>query len=424
MRSVDELVIPEGDISTAPSTGETPHRHRPRILFVLGTRPEAIKLAPVILRFQHSGQFDVRVCSTGQHREMLEQALEHFAVTPDYHLAVMTHDQSLAGLSARALHALDAALEESQPDCVFVQGDTTTAMVAALAAFYRRLPVAHVEAGLRTNDKYSPFPEEINRRLIGSMADLHFAPTEAARSNLLREGTADASIFVTGNTAIDALLLTIERHRAEELEIRDLHGECIPERDLRGKRLVLVTAHRRENHETGLRTICAAIEAISTFPDAAVVFAVHRNPKVRATVLPALDGCPAVHLTDPLDYLTFTRLMDRAFIILTDSGGIQEEAPALGKPVLVMRDTTERPEAIAAGNALLVGCDTAPIVEAARELWTDPARYREMATARNPFGDGTAAEQILHATARYLEGTAMSRKRRDATATATSHEVR
>ena len=397
-----EQVLPDAMDGLAGASEGSPDA-RARILFVVGTRPEAIKLAPVVLRFLRSECCDVRVCSTGQHREMLEQALQHFAITPDHHLSVMTVDQSLAGLSARALQALDETLASTRPDCIMVQGDTTTAMIAALAAYYHRIPVAHVEAGLRTNDKYSPFPEEINRRLIGSMADLHFAPTDTARQNLLREGTPDRRIFVTGNTAIDALLLTIQCHRAEPLEIQALDGTRHTVEEVQDRRLVLVTAHRRENHEAGLRGVCAAVETISRLPGAIVLFAVHRNPNVRATVLPALAGRPNVLLTDPLDYLTFTRLMDRAFLILSDSGGIQEEAPALGKPVLVLRDTTERPEAIAAGNALLVGCDPGRIVSAVRELWEHPGRYQRMATARNPFGDGRAAERIFDVTMAYLD---------------------
>jgi UDP-N-acetylglucosamine 2-epimerase (non-hydrolysing) len=363
-------------------------------MFVLGTRPEVIKLAPVILQFRLNPAFSVFICSTGQHREMLAQAFDAFGFGPDLELGLMTENQTLAGLTSRALDAMDEVYCAESPVLVFVQGDTTTAMVAALGSYYRQIPVAHVEAGLRTGNKFSPFPEEMNRHLIRSIADIHFAPTSAARDNLLREGVRDDSIHVTGNTAIDALLLTIRRERYSPATFRRLDGTAVTEVDLTGKRLVLVTAHRRENHAAGLSSICSAIASIARLPDAVVIFSLHYNPNVRRVVLPLLDGCDNVHLTDPVDYVTFCRLMERSYLILTDSGGMQEEATALGRPVLVLRDTTERPEGIAAGNAKLVGIDADDIVRHTSRLWTDSSLYNRMAKATNPYGDGHAAERI------------------------------
>lgn len=364
-----------------------------RILFVLGTRPEVIKLAPVILRFRESDQLDVRICSTGQHREMLRQTLEVFGLEPDFELDVMTENQTLAGLTSRAVSALDDVFAAERPDFVFVQGDTTTAMAGALAAFYRGIPIAHVEAGLRTSNKLSPFPEEMNRRLIGSIADVHFAPTPTARDNLLREGVTAENIVVTGNTAIDALLLTVRRG-TESVQLTDLGGNTVTESEFAGRRMVLVTAHRRENHKEGIAAICNALLQIAKLPEAIVVFPVHYNPNVRDIVLPILSGRVNIVLTDPLDYKTFARLLSCAYMILTDSGGIQEEAPSLGRPVLVLRDTTERPEGIAAGNAQLVGTGTAEIVHAVEILWKDSTLYQRMSEASNPYGDGQAAERI------------------------------
>lgn len=373
-----------------------------RVVFVLGTRPEVIKLAPVIECMRSHGQFDVRLCSTGQHREMLSQALSAFGLCADVNLDLMTADQTLSGLTARAVVALDKVYESENPSLVLVQGDTTTAMSGALAGYYRRILVGHVEAGLRTDNKYSPFPEEINRRLIGSIADLHFAPTSAARSNLLREGVSDESIHVTGNTAIDALLGVVNRTVSAPLEVKTLTGQEITKRDLEGKRLILVTAHRRENHDVGLDAICEALTEAAKLPDAFIVFAVHLNPNVRAVVLPRLQHVPNVHLTEPLDYVTFSALMQKSYLILTDSGGIQEEAPALGRPVVVLRENTERQEGVAAGNARLVGVNAPAILNAVRELWNDHTIYDRMATASNPYGDGLASERIVSAIARRL----------------------
>lgn len=367
---------------------------KPSIAFVFGTRPEVIKLAPVIGSFEDADGVIAKLWSTGQHREMLSQALKVFDLEPDRELALMGENQTLAGLSSRILTALDELIVAERPSLMVVQGDTTTAMIGSLAAYYRRVPVAHVEAGLRTNNKYSPFPEEMNRRLIGSIADLHFAPTESARHNLISEGIDPARVHVTGNTAIDALLLTVKRNEGEALAVCTMNGAEISSKDLAGKRLVLVTAHRRESHDSGLAAIAAAVKQIAALPDSIVIFALHYNPNVRAAVLPILNDCPNVHLTEPLDYVTFCRLMQRAFLILTDSGGIQEEAPSLGVPVLVMRDTTERREGIESGNAVLVGTSTDTIVDCALSLWEDASSYSRMQRAANPYGDGHAAQRI------------------------------
>jgi len=380
-------------------------------MFALGTRPEVIKLAPVILRFKESSRFAVNVCSTGQHREMLAQAFRAFDLEPDRELGVMTENQTLADLSSRAIAALDQVFRAENPSLVFVQGDTTTAMIAALGSYYHRIPVAHVEAGLRTNNKFSPFPEEMNRRLIGSIADMHFAPTPRARDNLIREGVSREAIHITGNTAIDALLLVIEKERERPLHVETLSGRELGDDDLAARKLVLVTAHRRENHEAGLTSICAAITRIAELPDAVVIFSVHFNPNVRATVIPLLQECPNVHLTDPLDYVTFARLMQRSYLILTDSGGIQEEAPSLKRPVLVLRDTTERQEGLDAGNALLLGTGTDDIVRAVSRLWNDSALYEEMTQVGNPYGDGHAAERIFDIASRHLRANADGRPR-------------
>jgi len=365
-----------------------------KVLVVIGTRPEAIKLAPVVRRLRESTGFAVNVCATGQHRELLDQALRHFDLEPDHDLAVMTDGQSLAGLTSRTLEGMDGLFKRSAPDLVMVQGDTTSAMAAALAAYYERIPVAHVEAGLRTSDKYSPYPEEINRRLIGNLADIHFAPTQGARENLLREGVNRDSIHVTGNTAIDALLWTVARLNDREECLPAITGPALDTRTVMGRRVVLVTAHRRENHDAGIRNICDALLRIAELPEAAIVLPVHYNPSIRRVVLERLGKEPRIHLLHPLDYLSFARMLNRAFLVLTDSGGVQEEAPSLGKPVLVMRDTTERPEGIAAGNAILVGTTASEICEAVKSLWVDDQRRERMARVSNPYGDGNAAERI------------------------------
>ena len=361
---------------------------------MIGTRPEAIKLAPVIRRLRENSQFRVEICATGQHRELLDQALGQFDLEPDYDLAVMTEGQTLASLTSRTMDGMEELLRRVAPQLVMVQGDTTSAMTAALTAFYERIPVAHVEAGLRTSDRYSPFPEEINRRLVAGIAELHFAPTVGARDNLLREGIAPETIEVTGNTAIDALLWTIAHMDGAEECLPAIVGDSLDTSTLIGKRLVLVTAHRRENHDRGIRQICEALLSVALLPAAVVVLPVHYNPNIRRAVIELLEGRQNIHLLEPLSYLSFARLLKRAFLVLTDSGGVQEEAPSLGKPVLVMRDTTERPEGIAAGNAILVGTGATDIQLAVEELWVDDARRSRMAQVANPYGDGRAADRI------------------------------
>lgn len=360
-----------------------------KVLTIFGTRPEAIKLAPVIRELEkHMESFISRVCVTAQHREMLDPFLELFRIRPDYDLDIMRPNQSLFDVTTRALSGLREILKRERPDLVLVQGDTTTAFAVALAAFYLRVKIAHVEAGLRTEDKYNPFPEEINRRLITHLADLHFAPTERARTNLLREGIRDETIFVTGNTVVDALFMVLELTKAEDA-LRNLGLDP-------RKRLILVTAHRRESFGAGIMNICLAIrEIVARAPEVEVVYPVHLNPNVRSVVHRILDGVERVHLIEPLDYVAFVHLMNRAYLILTDSGGIQEEAPSLGKPVLVLRKATERPEVLEAGAAKLVGTDPENIVQETLRLLEDEDEYQRMATVPNPFGDGHAAERII-----------------------------
>ena len=357
---------------------------RRRLLIVLGTRPEAIKLAPVILEARRAAdRFVPLVVTTGQHRQMLDQVLELFDIRTDVDLSIMSHDQDLRHITTQALDGLYDAIRQHRPDCVVVQGDTTTAFAGALAAFYHRLPVAHVEAGLRSYDAYQPFPEEINRRLISHLADYHFAPTDSARSNLLAEGIDKDRIWVTGNTGIDALLGVLERARTGP-------------RPRRNGRTLLVTAHRRENHGDPMRRICGALlRLLGRFPDLRVVFPVHLSPRVRETVLPLLSGHPRVELREPLDYREFVLAMDDADVILTDSGGVQEEAPSLRKPVLVLREKTERSEAIEAGTASLVGTDEEMIVSETALLLEDGERYARAIAAVNPYGDGRASARIL-----------------------------
>lgn len=361
------------------------------VAVIFGTRPEAVKMAPLVLALRARPEaFRCTVIVTAQHREMLDQVLDVFGIAPDHDLDLMRQNQTLAGLTARVMTDLPPVLEAVRPDLVLVQGDTTTVLTAALAAFYLQIPVGHVEAGLRTDDRYNPFPEEINRRLTGRLANLHFSPTTWARDNLLREGVDPATVYVAGNTVIDALQTVAE-------------GELPPPADLdvtalAGRRLLLVTAHRRENLGEPLAEICRALHRIvEAEPDTALVYAMHRNPKVRETVQAILGGRPRVHLIEPPDYLTFVGLMRQATLILTDSGGIQEEAPALGKPVLVLRRTTERPEGVLAGTARLIGTGEQDIVEAGLELLRSGERYQAMAKAVNPYGDGTASERILAA---------------------------
>jgi UDP-N-acetylglucosamine 2-epimerase (non-hydrolysing) len=368
-----------------------------RVMTVLGTRPEAIKLAPVILAFQaHPGVSHI-TCATGQHRQMLDQVLQTFDIVPDHDLGLMRPGQDLTHVTCAALEGVGRVIDAVKPDWVVVQGDTTTAFAAALAAHYRKTDVAHVEAGLRTGDIYSPWPEEMNRRLVSELATVHFAPTERAAANLRREGHADDRIRVTGNTVIDALQW-VDARLGSDAGFRARHRTPLPETDP-AKRLLLITGHRRENFDSGIENMCRALLQLAGRGDVEIVYPVHLNPRVQETVHPLLGGHPAIRLIDPLDYAPFIALLQRAYLVITDSGGIQEEAPGLGKPVLVTRDTTERPEAITAGTARLVGTDMAALIAAATELLDDPAAYRAMAQARNPFGDGKAAARIVAAIA-------------------------
>ena len=370
-----------------------------RILVVFGTRPEAIKLFPVIAALRAAPGLEPVVLVTGQHREMLDQVLKIAGLVPDHDLALMQPGQSLDQISARLLTGIGAVLDAEQPDMVIVQGDTATAMCGALAAYYRKIPVGHVEAGLRSGNIYHPWPEEVNRKIIGSFADLHFAPTETAANALRREAVAESRIFVTGNTVVDALQWVTQQLADDPGRA----GVMAPvEARFAGKRIIGVTTHRRENFGSGMDDIAAAIRTLAAREDVAIVFPVHLNPAVRAAMLPILGDLPNVALLEPLDYINFTRLLQVADLMLTDSGGVQEEAPALGKPVLVMRDTTERPEGVVAGTARLVGTDRAMIIAEASRLLDDPAAYAAMAQAHNPFGDGQSAGRIADIIGRWF----------------------
>lgn len=362
-----------------------------KVLVVMGTRPEAIKLAPVVRELdRRRREFRCVLCTTSQHREMLAPMLAFFGLVPAHDLDVMRPEQKLCDLTGRILSGLDRVLEAERPDWVVVQGDTTTAMAAGLAAYYRQVRLAHVEAGLRTNNKYSPFPEEINRRLVGVLADLHFAPTADAARNLRREGVAPRAVVRTGNTVTDALLWAAGKIRKDPPRMPD----GIPPAG-KGRKLVLVTGHRRENFGGGLEQICRALKAAAAArPELDFVYPVHLNPNVKAPVNRLLGGHPRIFLTPPVDYPVLVALLQRAWLVVTDSGGIQEEAPTFGVPVLVTRDTTERPEGIRAGNARLVGTDGAAILRWIQKLAAEPAVHARMARARNPYGDGHAARRI------------------------------
>lgn len=371
-----------------------------KIMVVIGTRPEAIKMAPLVHELLAQPQLKTLVCLTAQHRQMLDQVLEIFGITADIDLNLMKQGQQLAELTGSVLTGIDDVLRIHHPDCVLVHGDTTTAMAAGLAAFYRHIPVGHVEAGLRTYDLHHPWPEEMNRRVIDVVAEYYFAPTDVSRDNLLKEQVPAERIYVTGNTVIDALLMTDGRIKSDR-ELSARLASAFPFLDP-AKRLILVTGHRRENHGHGLESICLALKQLSERNDVQVVYPVHLNPNVRQVVMGALEGKQDVHLIEPLDYLHFVYLMSRSYIILTDSGGIQEEAPSLGKPVLVMREVTERPEAVAAGTVQLVGTDTQKIIAECTRLLDDATYYRQFSQCTNPYGDGTASRQIVAAlTARF-----------------------
>ncbi|WP_309739128.1 non-hydrolyzing UDP-N-acetylglucosamine 2-epimerase [Chamaesiphon sp. OTE_20_metabat_361] len=363
-----------------------------RICFTLGTRPEAIKLAPVIRTFQASSKFDTQVILTGQHREMVAQVMDIFGLKADRDLDIMQHQQTLTDITQRSLQGLERLFREIEPQLVIVQGDTTTAFAAALAAFYQQIPIGHVEAGLRTDNIYNPFPEEANRRLVSQITQLHFAPTSLAVANL-HKSDVTGKIYQTGNTVIDALLTVAKSQPPCD----------IPGLDWSKYRVILSTVHRRENWGEPLQSIGAAmLQILEKFPDTALLLPLHRNPTVREPLTEMLGGHPRVFLTEPLDYSQLVGAIQRSYLLLSDSGGIQEEAPSLGKPVLVLRDTTERPEAITGGTAKLVGTDVSRITAAASELLSDPQAYQAMATAINPFGDGTASAQILAAVEEFF----------------------
>ena len=364
-------------------------------LIIFGTRPEAIKMAPLVKAFQKENDaFETKVCITAQHREMLDQVLSFFEITPDYDLDLMKPNQNLYTLTSDIITSLKPILEEFKPDFVYVHGDTTTTMAASIAAFYSGAQVCHVEAGLRTFNKRSPFPEEINRSIAGRISDYHFSPTETSRQNLLNENILDDSILVTGNTVIDALEFSNNKVNSSNYldeEIENLRSIQDPD-----KKLILVTGHRRENHGQGFINICSALKQIaSDNEDAQIIYPVHLNPNVQKPVYELLGNIKNIKLINPLSYPAFVWLMNKSYIIITDSGGVQEEAPSLGKPVLVMRDTTERPEAVDAGTVILVGTDTDKIISQANTLLNDDSRYDSMSKLHNPYGDGTACQKIV-----------------------------
>lgn len=364
-----------------------------KVLSVFGTRPEAIKMAPVIQALRAVPAFETRVCVTAQHRQMLDSVLDLFGIAPDFDLDVMQAGQDLAELSSKILLGMQSVYRAWRPDIVLVHGDTTTAFAAALSAYYARIEVGHVEAGLRTGNRYAPWPEEMNRRLVGDLASVHFAPTAQARDNLLREGIDAEVIHVTGNTVVDALLGVVGRLREDQalnLTMAERFSFLDPHRPM-----LLVTGHRRENFGRGFEQICRALRDLAAREDLQIVYPVHLNPQVREPVHRLLSGVMHLHLIEPVDYLQFVYLMDRSYCVLTDSGGVQEEAPSLGKPVLVMRDTTERPEAVEAGTVRLVGTDRSVIVTEVSRLLEDQHAYAAMARAHNPYGDGQAAGRIM-----------------------------
>ena len=363
-------------------------------LIIFGTRPEAIKMAPLVRAFQkNKDQFDTRVCVTAQHREMLDQVLDFFEIIPDYDLDLMKPNQNLYSLTSDIILGLKPILEEFQPDFVYVHGDTTTTMASSIAAFYSGAKICHVEAGLRTHNKLWPFPEEINRQVTGRIADYHFAPTEQAKHNLLKENVPESSILVTGNTVIDALLESASRVVSlDNPEIEKLKAIIDPT-----KKIILVTGHRRENHGQGFINICQALKEIATTnKDVQIIYPVHLNPNVKEPVYNILGDTHSINLIDPLAYPAFVWLMNQSYLIITDSGGVQEEAPSLGKPVLVMRDTTERPEAVEAGTVILVGNDKEKIISECTILLTNKEKYLKMSALHNPYGDGNAVEKILN----------------------------
>lgn len=369
-----------------------------KVMTVFGTRPEAIKMAPVVKELQkHADSIETVVAVTAQHRQMLDQVLELFRITPDYDLDIMAKGQTLYDITTKSLLGLKDVLAKEQPDLVLVHGDTTTTFAGALASYYQQIPVGHVEAGLRTGDIYSPFPEEVDRKLTGAMASIHFAPTSTARDNLLRENVNPSQIYVTGNTVIDALMTTV----AGDYDF----GDQLKSVDFKNHRVILLTTHRRENLGEPMRHIYKALRRIiEEIPDTEIVFPVHRNPKVRKVVEDELSGVDRIHLIDPMEYEPFANLMSLSYLVLTDSGGIQEEAPSLGKPVLVLRNTTERPEAVEAGTVRLIGTHKDVVYAETKRLLTDKAAYDAMSNAVNPYGDGQASRRIVEAILHVFAG--------------------
>jgi len=369
-----------------------------KILFFFGTRPEAIKMAPLIKEFQKSsGGFDIKICVSAQHREMLDQVLHFFEIQPDFDLNIMQQDQDLFDITTEALNGIKEVMSHHKPDWLIVQGDTTTTFVGALAAFYEKVKVAHIEAGLRSFNKQAPFPEEMNRVLTTHLSDIHFAPTIRAKENLLREGVLEDKIFVVGNTSIDAVFLCLKKISEKRPDSFDSLNSVDFD-----KKIVLVTGHRRESFGEPFKNICLALKMIAENGDIEIVYPVHLNPNVRRPVLKILGNIPNIHLKEPLDYPSFVWLMNKSYIILTDSGGVQEEAPSLGRPVLVMRDITERTEGIDAGTAKIVGTDKDKIIKEALNLLTDKTVYDKMAKAVNPYGDGNASKRIIDIISKVL----------------------
>lgn len=362
-----------------------------KVISIFGTRPEAIKMAPLVKVLKAREEFEAKVCVTAQHREMLDQVLALFNIVPDFDLNIMKNKQTLTGITSKVLEGLDYIFSKERPDIVLVHGDTTTTFAASLAAFYQKISVGHVEAGLRTYDKYFPFPEEMNRKLTGAIADLHFAPTEKSKLNLLREGVNEKNIYITGNTAIDAMNHTVEdSYKFSNEKLNDL--------DYKGKKVIMITAHRRENWGEGIENICKALKKIvEQNADVELVYLVHLNPIVRDVVYKYLSNVERVHLLEPLDTKETHNLMNKCFMVMTDSGGIQEEAPHLGKPVLVLRGVTERPEGVKAGKVKLVGTDEAQIVSEANKILRNKEEYEKMSNAINPYGDGKASNRIADA---------------------------
>lgn len=367
-----------------------------KVLTIFGTRPEAIKMAPLVKELEKREEIESKVCVTAQHREMLDQVLRLFNINPDFDLNIMKDKQSLTGITARVLEGLEAVFEEEKPDMILVHGDTTTTFAGALAAFYKQISIGHVEAGLRTFDKYFPFPEEMNRKLTGSLADLHFAPTNGSKSNLLKEAVKEESVIVTGNTVIDAMAYTVEKdYKFETGELNHIDYS---------KKVIMVTAHRRENWGEGIENICAALNSIvEQNSDVELIYLVHLNPVVKDVVYKYLQGNKRIHLLPPLDTKETHNLMNKCFMVMTDSGGLQEEAPHLGKPVLVLRDVTERPEAVEAGTVKLVGTEVDIIVNTANELIRDTKAYENMSKSINPYGDGNASKRICDAILKYFK---------------------